>query len=119
MLFLLLLTVDILLLLIKIEKTESMNGGFIKVTSQLHDHAVDHVGKYTGHLPSTPEALKTIMFINVIRIIVFEHFSSERVFVMDVDSYTLNNIGSVKRTLQYYYHATPGDPLQGSPGVAW
>ena len=34
-------------------------------------------------------------------------------------SYTLNNIGSLKRTLQYYYHATPGEPCKGSPGVAW
>ena len=24
---------------------------------------------------------------------------------------TLNNIGSLERTLQYYYHATPGEPL--------
>ena len=33
--------------------------------------------------------------------------------------YTLNNIGSLKRTLQYYHHATPGEPYKGSPGVAW
>ena len=33
--------------------------------------------------------------------------------------YTLNNIGSLKRTLQYYYYATPGEPCKGSPGVAW
>ena len=33
--------------------------------------------------------------------------------------YTLNNIGTLEGTLQYYYHATPGEPLQGSPGVAW
>ena len=33
--------------------------------------------------------------------------------------YTLNNIGSSEGTLQYYYHATPGEPLQGSPGVEW
>ena len=32
---------------------------------------------------------------------------------------TLNNIGSLEGTLQYYHHATPGEPLQGSPGVAW
>ena len=32
--------------------------------------------------------------------------------------YTLNNIGSVEGTLQYFYYATPGEPLQGSPGVA-
>ena len=31
----------------------------------------------------------------------------------------LNNIGSLERTLQYYCHATPGLPLQGSSGVAW
>ena len=28
------------------------------------------------------------------------------------------NIGYLKRTLQYYYHATPGEPCKGSPGVA-
>ena len=33
--------------------------------------------------------------------------------------YTPNNIGSLEWTFQYYYHATPGEPLQGSPGVAW
>ena len=33
--------------------------------------------------------------------------------------YTLNNIGSTEGALQYYYHATPGEPLQGSSGVAW
>ena len=33
--------------------------------------------------------------------------------------YTLNNIGSLEGTLQYYHHATKGEPLQGSPGVAW
>ena len=27
--------------------------------------------------------------------------------------------GSLEGTLQYYHHATPGEPLQGSPGVAW
>ena len=25
--------------------------------------------------------------------------------------YTLNNIGSLEGTLQYYHHATPGEPL--------
>ena len=33
--------------------------------------------------------------------------------------YTLNNIASLEGTLQYDNHATPGGPLQGSPGVAW
>ena len=33
--------------------------------------------------------------------------------------YTLNNIGSLEGTIQYYHHAIPGEPLQGSPGVAW
>ena len=33
--------------------------------------------------------------------------------------YTLNNIGSLKKNLQYYYHATPGEPCKCSPGVAW
>ena len=32
--------------------------------------------------------------------------------------YTLNNIGSLEGTLQYYYYATPVEPLQDSPGVA-
>ena len=27
-------------------------------------------------------------------------------------------LGFLERTLQYYYHATPGKPLQGFPGVA-
>ena len=41
-------------------------------------------------------------------------------FVTDwLASYTLNNIGSLVRTLQYNHHATPGEPLQGSPVVAW
>ena len=31
---------------------------------------------------------------------------------------TLNNIGYLEGTLHYYY-ATPGEPLQGSPGAAW
>ena len=31
--------------------------------------------------------------------------------------YTLNNTGSLKRTLQYYHHAAPGEPCKGSPGV--
>ena len=35
-----------------------------------------------------------------------------------VNIYTLNNIG-LEGTLQYYHHATPGEPLRGSPGVAW
>ena len=30
-----------------------------------------------------------------------------------------NIIGSLERTLQYYYHATQGEPLLGSPGAAW
>ena len=33
-------------------------------------------------------------------------------------AHTLKNIGSLEGTLQYYYHETPGEPLQGSPGVA-
>ena len=33
--------------------------------------------------------------------------------------YTLNDIGSLKRTIQYNHHATPGEPRKGSPGVAW
>ena len=33
--------------------------------------------------------------------------------------YTLNNIGSLEGTLQYYRHATTGEPLKGSPAVAW
>ena len=33
--------------------------------------------------------------------------------------YTLNKLGSLEGAFQYYYHATPGEPLQGSPGVAW
>ena len=32
---------------------------------------------------------------------------------------TLTNTGSLEGTLQFYYHATPIEPLQGSPGVAW
>ena len=32
---------------------------------------------------------------------------------------TLNNIGSLEGTLQYYHHTTPGEPLRGFPGVAW
>ena len=32
---------------------------------------------------------------------------------------TLNNIGSLKRALQYHYHATPGELCKGSPGIAW
>ena len=32
-------------------------------------------------------------------------------------TYTLNNRGSLEETLCYYYHATPGEPLQGSPRV--
>ena len=31
---------------------------------------------------------------------------------------TLNNKGSLEGTLQYYYHATPGEPYEGSPEVA-
>ena len=34
-------------------------------------------------------------------------------------THTLNNIGSLKRTPQYYYHATSGEPCKGSLGVAW
>ena len=34
-------------------------------------------------------------------------------------NHTLNIIGSLEGTLQYYYHATPGEPLQGSPWVTW
>ena len=30
-----------------------------------------------------------------------------------LDPYTLNNIGYLEGTLQYYHHATPGEPLQG------
>ena len=37
---------------------------------------------------------------------------------MMMSTSTLNNIGYLDRTLEYYYHATPGEPLQGSPGVA-
>ena len=33
--------------------------------------------------------------------------------------YTLSNIGSLEGTLEYYYHATPEEPLQGFPGAAW
>ena len=39
--------------------------------------------------------------------------------------YTLNNKGPSKRTFQYYYHATPGEPLQeydiysGILGFCW
>ena len=33
--------------------------------------------------------------------------------------YNLNTIGFLEGTLQYYYHATPGEPLQGYPGVTW
>ena len=33
--------------------------------------------------------------------------------------HTLNNVDSLEGTFQNYYHATPGEPLQGSPGVAW
>ena len=32
--------------------------------------------------------------------------------------YTLNNVGSLKRTLQYNHHATTGEPFKGSPVVA-
>ena len=32
--------------------------------------------------------------------------------------YTLNNIGSLKRTLQYYYHATPCRILLGLHGIS-
>ena len=35
-----------------------------------------------------------------------------------IQIYTLNNIGSLEGTRQYYYHATLGEPLQGAPGVA-
>ena len=37
----------------------------------------------------------------------------------DLATFTLSNVGSLKGTLQYNHHATPGEPLQGSPGVAW
>ena len=33
-----------------------------------------------------------------------------------IDPYTLNNIGSLKRTLQYNHHATPREPLLGLHG---
>ena len=46
------------------------------------------------------------------------HFNQGGVLVNYIIS-TLNNTGFLVRTLQYYYHATPGEPLQGSPGVAW
>ena len=39
--------------------------------------------------------------------------------VLCIIKYTLKNIGSLEGTLEYYYHATPGEPWQGSPGVAW
>ena len=39
--------------------------------------------------------------------------------VADDMTYTLNNIGSLEGTLEYYYHTIPGEPLQGSTGVAW
>ena len=32
---------------------------------------------------------------------------------------TLKNIGSLEGTIEYYYHSTPEEPLQGSAGVAW
>ena len=32
-----------------------------------------------------------------------------------LNHYTLNNIGSLEGTLQYYYHATPGEPA----GFSW
>ena len=41
------------------------------------------------------------------------HMVNDRLYI------TLNNIGSLEGTLQYYHHATPGELLQGSPGVAW
>ena len=34
-----------------------------------------------------------------------------------VHVYTLNNIGYLEGTLEYYYHATPAEPLYDSPGV--
>ena len=36
-----------------------------------------------------------------------------------VNMFHLNNIGSSVGTHVYYYHATPGEPLQGSPGLTW
>ena len=38
--------------------------------------------------------------------------------ILFIQLYTLNNIGSSEGTFQYYYHATPKEPLQGSPRVA-
>ena len=34
--------------------------------------------------------------------------------VQSLEAHTLNNIGSIEGTLQYYYHAASGEPLQGS-----
>ena len=49
------------------------------------------------------------------------HSTAQREYAVLTNSaqlcYTLSNIGSLEGTLQYYYYATPGEPLQGYPGV--
>ena len=53
------------------------------------------------------------------RALVLYNFTFTYTRIPSIKLYTLNNIGSLEGTLEYYYHATPGEPLQVSPGVEW
>ena len=51
---------------------------------------------------------------HLVSIVYTEIFQSHR-----VNPYTLNNIGSLRGTLEYYHHTNPWAPLQGSHGFVW
>ena len=40
-------------------------------------------------------------------------------YILYHDAYTVSDIGSSEGTIQYCYHGTPEEPLQGSLGVEW
>ena len=68
--------------------------------------------------------IKLLLFIESVKvksimILLVRDFLYKSVYHALVTAITLNNISYLEGAFQYYHHATPGEHLQGSPGVAW
>ena len=64
-------------------------------------------------------SLNTLFYLTFHQLEVLSRYRDTELQVGENNSYTVNNMSSLEGTLQYYHNATPGEPLQGSPGVAW
>ena len=106
---------DIVWLLCNIEYNGISDPGLLYGVVCNMEYMTYHTTWYCGALWSIDMA----DYHKMCNVLGIAHNDAEYVYVYHHAYYVINNIGYLERTLEYYYHATPGEPCKGSPGIAW